>query len=101
MTGEQHLHAMHVALSGVCIHETLKDYDRRNDAVIEALYHARSAGIAAGIRFDPKESEWPVVFIELETGQVSWHIEQHPNAWDGHDTDKKYCRLKEYLEDYL
>lgn len=52
------------------------------------------------------DPDWPVVFIELPTGQVSWHISlsdldlfQHVNTgdmvWDGHDTSEKYRRLDE------
>lgn len=48
---------------------------------------------------------WPVIYLELPTGQVSWHL--HPDdlvlfghvpagtvAWDGHTTDDKYRRLE-------
>lgn len=53
---------------------------------------------------DPKEPDWPVLFIDLPTGQVSWHIApadmdlfRHVpvgNAeWDGHDVVEKYNRL--------
>ncbi len=45
-----------------------------------------------------------VVFIELPTGQVSWHIHdsempmfdflsEHDFKWDGHTTDEKWERL--------
>lgn len=59
---------------------------------------------------DPSEPTWPVLFIDLPTGQVSWHIAPddmdlfgHVNQWDagsisariwdGHTTDEKYERL--------
>lgn len=51
------------------------------------------------------EDEWrTIVFVELPTGQASWHIHDSerplfahldwgPNKWDGHTTDQKYERL--------
>jgi hypothetical protein len=101
LTDEQHLQMMRSAFVRVCVNETLKDYGKRNDAVIEALHHALAYGYKAGIRFDPAEPEWPVVFIELAQGQVSWHITQHGQVWDGHTTEEKYKRLHEYLKNYL
>lgn len=74
-----------------------KDYDSRNRAIYLALNRACVVGYACGIRIDPKEPEWPVAFIELPTGQVTWHLPQHPIAWDGHDTEEKYRRLDEYM----
>jgi hypothetical protein len=69
------------------------DYDKRYNVVLDALLAARRCGYEAGIRIDPKEPEWPVVFIELPTGQVSWHLPQHAKAWDEHTTDEKYTRI--------
>lgn len=49
--------------------------------------------------------EWHgCVYIDLPTGQVSWHfhdddaglfahLEPYPGEWDGHDTPEKYRRL--------
>lgn len=57
---------------------------------------------------DPKTGpEWPVVSVELPTGQVTWHIAredfesmrfgrvvpQLSRDWDGHDTARKIGRL--------
>jgi NTP pyrophosphatase (non-canonical NTP hydrolase) len=56
------------------------------------------------------EDDWrTIVFIDLPTGQVSWHIHDserewflrdlHYNSdliWDGHDTAEKYHRVLEY-----
>jgi len=55
-------------------------------------------------RADPDAPDWPVIFIDLPTGQVSWHIGpddldlfQHvtvgTGTWDGHNTEEKYARL--------
>jgi hypothetical protein len=58
---------------------------------------ARHCGYPAGVRFDRDAPEWPVVYIELPTGQVSWHVPQHPLKWDGHTVDQKYERTHLYL----
>lgn len=54
---------------------------------------------------DSNEPDWPVVLIDLPTGQVSWHIapddvKYFPHVawdltkeWDGHSTEEKYQRL--------
>jgi hypothetical protein len=55
-------------------------------------------------RADPDAPDWPVIFIRLPAGQVSWHVNpedldlfDHVNVgtetWDGHTTDEKYARL--------
>ncbi len=55
------------------------------------------------------DAEWRnIVYIELPTGQVSWHL--HDNdmiyfehlkfdesvVWDGHTTEEKYRRMRDY-----
>jgi len=56
---------------------------------------------------DPEEPDWPVLFVTLPTGQVSWHIAprdmdlfRHVRVgsaeWDGHDVEEKYRRLDEH-----
>ena len=74
------------------------DYAMRERLVLAALAAARASGLEAGVRLDPAEPEWPVVFIELPTGQVSWHLPQHATPWDGHTTAEKYARIGAYLE---
>lgn len=83
-------------LSQVEEHDT--DYDTRFRLVWQAVDHARAVGYPAGVRIDPAEPEWPTVYIELPTGQVSWHMPQHPEMWDGHDTAEKYRRLRAFVE---
>lgn len=75
-------------------HDT--DYDERYPLVLWALSVAADEGYQAGFRIDPTEPEWPVAYIELPTGQVSWHLPQHTIAWDGHDTATKYQRCREF-----
>jgi hypothetical protein len=76
-------------------HDT--DHERRYGMVLRAVAKAHTLGLVAGIRSDPQEPEWPVAFIELPTGQVSWHLPQHPNAWDGHTTEEKYKRIRDWF----
>jgi len=71
-------------------------YDDRYPLVFHALSVALRCGYPAGIRIDPTEPEWPVAYIELPTGQVSWHMPTHPVAFDGHDTEQKYERCRAY-----
>lgn len=79
-------------------YEELKDYKSRNQFIIYALAVSQMLEFQSGVRFDSTEPEWPVVFIELPTGQISWHIQQHAIAWDGHSTDEKYNRIKQYIK---
>lgn len=69
------------------------DYDKRYRCLLEALIFATSAGVPSGIRLDPEEPEWPVMFFELPTGQVSWHLPQHVRPWDGHTNEEKHDRI--------
>jgi hypothetical protein len=69
------------------------DYTRRYEWLIRAALDAVNRGIPVGFRIDPAEPEWPVIMFELPTGQVSWHLPQHPMPWDGHTTDEKYARI--------
>ena len=73
-------------------------YHLRYKLVLEAMYVANMLDYPTGIRIDPNEPEWPVVYIELPTGQVSWHMPQHSEEWDGHSTEEKFERIKRYME---
>ncbi len=73
------------------------DYPKRNLNVYLALAAALRCGYPAGIKVDEREPEWPVAFIDLPTGQVSWHLPQYEKAWDGHSTAMKSERVLEYL----
>lgn len=91
-------------------------------AVTDAVYRERAALVAHLASMlpavlvhgaDASEPEWPVCFVRLPTGQVSWHIApadldlfdhvpavhaSSPAApkWDGHSTDEKYQRLAKH-----
>jgi hypothetical protein len=87
-------------LMDIKTHEEAGDYAARNRAVLLVLFWALDMHYPAGIRLDPSEPEWPVVFIELPDGQVSWHLAQHVKPWDGHTTEQKWARVQQYYADY-
>lgn len=83
---------------------------------LNAAYRERAHLVAllaaqypAELREDPEDEDgqWSIVYIDLPTGQASWHI--HPRdmdlfphvkfgtdaEWDGHSTDEKYRRIDE------
>ncbi len=90
---------------GACI---LCEHERRtNDAYAERnrLVALLSKLFPGSLEVDPKEPDWPVVIIELPTGQVSWHVPKAqlewfvhlPSGlfvWDGHTTDEKHRRIE-------
>lgn len=74
------------------------DYEKRYGLVLDAMARARRLGFETGYRIDPNEPEWPVAYIELPTGQVSWHMPQHPKPYDGHSTEEKYERISRWID---
>jgi hypothetical protein len=74
------------------------DYDNRYPMVLLAVTAAWFCGYQAGFRIEPAEPEWPVAYIELPTGQVSWHLPQHPVAYDLHSTSEKYRRVGAFID---
>ncbi len=79
-------------------------YTERNMCVALIARMAQALGFNVGIREDP-ENSWPIVFVDLPAGQVSWHIPAdevrmhfpelplYDKPWDGHDTQEKYRRV--------
>ncbi len=73
--------------------------------VVQALAKlAMDQGLNVGIKQD---KEWPILYIDFPTGQVSWHIPaaelvralpEYNGKWDGHDLEEKRKRIKEFLE---
>lgn len=81
-------------------------YEERN-RLVAALTKRFPAYLARHPEYDESwEDDWRwIVFVDLPTGQVSWHIhdsERHrfahlrvdANRWDGHTTEEKYQRLE-------
>ena len=87
-------------LKTICLYDGRQDYELREQAVMEAMAVARGLGFRCGYRIDPEEPDWPVAFIQLPTGQVSWHMPQFPDPWDGHDNEEKRRRIVLFLEQH-
>jgi len=82
-------------------------YLEREHCVIALARSAQANGYRVGFRDDPAlpdPQSWPVLFIDLPTGQVSWHLSRigreeakdighYDGEWDGHDVEEKYRRL--------
>jgi hypothetical protein len=87
-------------------------YTERNLCVALIAQYAPWLGHKVGIKEHVGE-EWEdgwrnVLFIDLPTGQVSWHLQDselenfpeiscYPGEWDGHTTEEKYKRVKKYI----
>jgi hypothetical protein len=71
------------------------DYQFRNAAVYSAVGLALQLGWSAGIRMDEDSPQWPVAYIVLPTGQVSWHLPRFPHTYDLHSVVDKYARIAE------
>lgn len=87
---------------------TLDDaYFDRNQAVMALAKLAIQQGYKAGILTDPNEPDWPVLMIDLPTGQVGWHLPKHEitgnwlnydRDWDGHNLEQKRERMTKFVE---
>lgn len=89
-------HTLADVLADIEQHDT--DYPARYPLVIEAMHRALAEGHEAGIGIDwlGDTGYQVVVYIELPTGQVSWHMPEHLKPWDGHTTEEKYRRIRRY-----
>ncbi len=86
---------------------TLDDvYKDRNLLAQLAAVLAQRAGLCVGIGVDAEEPDWPVIYIDLPTGQVSWHVpkdelvarlDPYGPKWDGHLGEEKQRRIREFL----
>lgn len=85
-------------LRGIEQAEKVEEYAIRNTQVYQAAGLAARLGYPVGIRLDLQEPAWPILFIELPTGQISFHLPAYPSSWDGHDTPTKYARCRAYSE---
>lgn len=78
-------------------------YFDRNQAVLALARLAKAQGLVVGVKEDP---EWPILFIDLPTGQVSWHIAkkelvgewpEYSGVWDNHTLEEKRERMKRFI----
>ena len=65
---------------------------------------AQKLGYNVGVK---ENGDWPILYIDLSTGQVSWHISktditgtfpEYLKGWDGHDVETKRMRLIEFIK---
>jgi hypothetical protein len=93
-------------------------YEERARVVVALARTARALGRDVWFGVDPAEPAWPVLYIDLPTGQASWHLTQKQRTslaidietrstrhdgnetrstwWDGHTTKEKYDRLDDW-----
>lgn len=85
-------------------------YAERARLLVALSKLARSHGWAAGVSVDEQGHEGfrTLLFIDLPTGQVSWHLSDadvranlydanlstYERAWDGHDQEEKWRRVR-------
>lgn len=103
---------MYGALKTLSPHEMAMNavYKERNQCVALVARMAIALGCKAGLgKHDPSDTSWDpewlnIVFIDLPTGQVSWHFHDrelplfeglpaYEKPWDGHSTPEKYERV--------
>lgn len=81
-------------------------YLDRNLAVLALAKLARMQGYTMGIQHDPKTPDWPILYIDLPTGQVSYHLpkdliegewDEYVDGWDGHDLEEKRRRISDFI----
>lgn len=78
-------------------------YSERNTCVALIASMAEGLDLPIGIRPDEDDPGWYILFIDLPTGQVSWHFQEsekplfpyplYTKAWDGHSNEQKYERV--------
>ncbi len=84
-------------------------YTERNRIAVALAKLALQLGYRAGVsqhQGEDWEDDWrTVLYIDLPTQQVSWHLHDsekylldglpaYEGGWDGHDTNEKYRRLE-------
>ena len=83
---------------------TLDDaYFDRNLLALAFARMALDRGWTAGVRTDPDDPDWPILYVDTPHGQVSWHLPArefdlsawpaYPGTWDGHDLEEKRRRI--------
>ena len=92
----------------------LIELNARHAEELNAAYRERAHLIAALAAIYPAEfrenpdedyEDWPIIYVQLPTGQASWHISPRDTdlfsgvkfgtdaEWDGHTTEAKYERI--------
>ena len=78
-------------------------YMDRNLCVQVMIRMAQELGYNIGVK---ENGDWPIFYIDLPTGQVSWHVptsdfvSEFPDYspdWDGHDLELKRERIIDFI----
>ena len=81
-------------------------YFDRNQAVQALGRMAQRLRFRVGLKPNEKDPDWPILMIDLPTGQVSWHLPrteivgkwpEYEGEWDGHDLEEKRRRIGEFI----
>jgi len=82
-------------------------YFDRNQILKAFCLMVKNKGLKIGWQDDPKDMYFVIMFIDLPTGQISYHIPRweidlskwprYAGQWDGHSTEQKRVRLNEYI----
>ena len=81
-------------------------YYDRNQTVMPAAQLAMKLGYTTGVKADATEPGWTLLYIDLPTGQISWHIpddemlgdwQLYAGTWDGHSVEEKRRRIIGFL----
>ena len=88
-------------------------YSDRDKLLSQLARMAFEQGYTVGLGIDESVPDiWQhVIFIELPTGQVSWHLLEdelewftflpdYNDVWDGHSKIEKYNRILKYAKNY-
>ena len=88
-----------ISLRNITYYEANKQYVERNACILKAMSQAMLMDYQTWFNIDPEEGiDWPVAYILLPTGQVSWHLNNTDRQkWDGHDVQTKYDRVNTYV----
>lgn len=86
-------------------------YFDRNQAVLALFALLKQEQITVGWKDDEEDVNYVILFADLPTGQISYHIPRHeidlkdwskyPNHWDLHTTSQKRDRLHAFVTQTL
>ncbi|MCL4332906.1 MAG: hypothetical protein M1162_05265 [Candidatus Thermoplasmatota archaeon] len=92
-------------MNGSCESTPDEAYLDRNLAVQVLARMAIQLGYKVGVR--DRGKDWPILYVDLPTGQVSWHLPsselignfpEYDVVWDGHNVEEKRGRLSKFVE---
>lgn len=79
--------------------ENYTNYEIRSKLVFKAMCLAHRIGYIADIRIDKSEPDWPVFYICLPNGEVSWHMSVSCDKYIEYTPEECKKRCLEYNPD--